>query len=429
MKLKPYLLGAACLLRALFLVQRGCSAAPVASAIRLSQVVQCETLRHHGDPGHAAPATRGSSHSADPGDRGRGLVGIAATYDAANEPFRAAVKARPKDAESRSRPLGPHVPGALAARRRRGLFQEALKIDENNAQALSRHGASWRPSTSRAKAIELAEKALKADPKLYEAREAAGAHRARRQRSEEGRRRSRARPSTSRPKRWTRWRFWPPSTWLNDKTDTPWIDRILKINPIYGEAYSIAGHFFVINRRYDEGIAHLPQGAGAQSRTYGPARAELGVNLMRSRRRTTKPAAIWSSATTPTTPSREASTRCGCWTATRTTKPSRRPPPSCGCTRKKPTLLRPYFQAEFDRAIATYEKKYKYKLNGPVQVEVYPDHEDFAVRTMGMPGLGALGVTFGNVVAMDSPSGRPPGQFPLGQHHVARAEPRLCALE
>ena len=30
---------------------------------------------------------------------------------------------------------------------------------------------------------------------------------------------------------------------------------------------------------------------------------------------------------------------------------------------------------------------------------------------MGMPGLGALGVTFGNVVALDSPSGRKPGSF------------------
>ncbi len=52
----------------------------------------------------------------------------------------------------------------------------------------------------------------------------------------------------------------------------------------------------------------------------------------------------------------------------------------------------------------------------PVRVEVYPDHEDFAVRTLGMPGLGALGVTFvgktlGYDIAMDSPSGRPPGQF------------------
>ena len=46
-----------------------------------------------------------------------------------------------------------------------------------------------------------------------------------------------------------------------------------------------------------------------------------------------------------------------------------------------------------------------------MQLEVYPNHEDFAVRTLGMPGLGALGVTFGYVVAMDSPSGRKPGSF------------------
>ncbi len=79
--------------------------------------------------------------------------------------------------------------------------------------------------------------------------------------------------------------------------------------------------------------------------------------------------------------------------------------------KKEAELLRPYIESELKRAIATYEKKYKIKLDRPVQLEVYPDHEDFAVRTMGMPGLGALGVTFGYVVAMDSPSGRRPGSF------------------
>jgi Flp pilus assembly protein TadD len=77
-------------------------------------------------------------------------------------------------------------------------------------------------------------------------------------------------------------------------------------------------------------------------------------------------------------------------------------------------LLQPYMQPELHTIIATYEKKYRMKLPAPVQVEVYPDHEDFAVRTMGMPGLGALGVTFGEVVAMDSPSGRKPGDFNWG---------------
>src|SRR5947199_1277890 len=79
--------------------------------------------------------------------------------------------------------------------------------------------------------------------------------------------------------------------------------------------------------------------------------------------------------------------------------------------KKEAELLRPYFESEMQRAIATYEDKYRMKLQQPVQVEVYPDHEDFAVRTLGMPGMGALGVTFGYSIAMDSPSGRPPGKF------------------
>jgi cellulose synthase operon protein C len=77
-------------------------------------------------------------------------------------------------------------------------------------------------------------------------------------------------------------------------------------------------------------------------------------------------------------------------------------------------LLQAYMQTELHTIIATYDKKYRMKLSGPVQVEVYPDHEDFAVRTTGMPGLGALGVTFGEVVAMDSPSARKPGDFNWG---------------
>src|SRR5207302_7422157 len=48
----------------------------------------------------------------------------------------------------------------------------------------------------------------------------------------------------------------------------------------------------------------------------------------------------------------------------------------------------------------------------PVRLEVYPNHDDFVVRTLGLPGQGGLlGVTFGMVVAMDSPSARPPGEF------------------
>ena len=51
-------------------------------------------------------------------------------------------------------------------------------------------------------------------------------------------------------------------------------------------------------------------------------------------------------------------------------------------------------------------------LDAPVLIEVFPRHDDFAVRNLGLPGMiGALGACFGRVVTMDSPRARPPGDF------------------
>ena len=55
--------------------------------------------------------------------------------------------------------------------------------------------------------------------------------------------------------------------------------------------------------------------------------------------------------------------------------------------------------------------KYKHRPSSRIRVEVFSSHEDFSVRTLGLPGLGALGVSFGPVVAVDSPSARPKGDF------------------
>src|SRR5258705_488543 len=47
-----------------------------------------------------------------------------------------------------------------------------------------------------------------------------------------------------------------------------------------------------------------------------------------------------------------------------------------------------------------------------IEAADFPKHDDFAVRTMGLPGMiGALGVCFGQVVVFDSPKARPPGEF------------------
>ncbi len=68
--------------------------------------------------------------------------------------------------------------------------------------------------------------------------------------------------------------------WLADRDSSPWMDRILKINPTYGEAYATAGRFFVLNRRYEEGIRFYRKAVELQPRLWS-AHSELGVNLMR----------------------------------------------------------------------------------------------------------------------------------------------------
>ncbi len=65
-------------------------------------------------------------------------------------------------------------------------------------------------------------------------------------------------------------------------------------------------------------------------------------------------------------------------------------------------------------AMAKMRERYGFEPQGPILVEVFPKHDDFAVRTLGLPGLiGALGACFGRVVTLDSPrpGNRPPGSF------------------
>ncbi len=63
-------------------------------------------------------------------------------------------------------------------------------------------------------------------------------------------------------------------------------------------------------------------------------------------------------------------------------------------------------------ALATLSKRYEFTPQGPILVEIFPKHDDFAVRNVGLPGMiGALGACFGRVVTMDSPRARPPGEF------------------
>jgi cellulose synthase operon protein C len=195
--------------------------------------------------------------------------------------------------------------------------------------------------------------------------------------------------------------------WLSGKKETTW-------DPHAAQGYATAAHFFMINRRYEEMLQYYRKALAMDPHLW-KARSELGINLMRfgQNEEAMQELAdcfkngLQNSATVNTLKLLDKNVNFVTTKAGIT---------SLKLDKKEAGLLRPYFQAEVDRVIATYEKKYKMKLQHPVQIEAYPNHEDFAVRTLGMPGIGALGVTFtsdtyGSSIALDSPSGRAPGAF------------------
>ncbi len=199
---------------------------------------------------------------------------------------------------------------------------------------------------------------------------------------------------------------------LSDHSPDTWFAKIRAVNPSYGEGYALVGYHLVLNRRYEDGVAYYRKAVEANPRLWA-ARSQLGINLMRlgqvdeplKQLEMSYENGQRDAATVNSLRLLDSYKNFVTFTDDTTILKLRK---------NEAELLRPYFQAELHKIMATYDRKYKMKLPGPVQVEVYPDHEDFAVRTMGMPGLGALGVTFGEVVAMDSPSGRRPGDFNWG---------------
>ncbi|MEO8480489.1 MAG: tetratricopeptide repeat protein, partial [Gemmatimonadota bacterium] len=58
--------------------------------------------------------------------------------------------------------------------------------------------------------------------------------------------------------------------------------------------------------------------------------------------------------------------------------------------------------------------RYAYRPPTPIRLELFDRHADFSVRTIGLAGLGALGVSFGTTLVMDAPNARPAGEFNLG---------------
>jgi tetratricopeptide (TPR) repeat protein len=368
----------------------------------------CWKLRKDGHATDAQACFERMTHSDDAYLRAEGFWGLE-QWESANEQFRLATQS------AGSKPLYKVRWGRLLYERfnnpdAAGLFREALQKDPSNAGAYVGLALVFADNFD-GKAAEYCAKAIALDPKLTEAHElmaqldlengdqtaaAAEADKAIALESD-------AMDAMA---------IHAAIELIGDRSPDAWFARIKAVNPGYGESYAVVAHELELNYRYEDAVTYYRKAIEANPRLWS-AHSALGIDLMRLGQEDEPRKELELSYENGY---RNAATvnSLRLLDSYRNFETFRDDGTIIKLDKSEASVLLPYIRPELHTILAAYEKKYHMKLPGPVQVEVYPNHADFAVRTTGMPGLGALGVTFGEVVAMDSPSARKPGDFNWG---------------
>ena len=188
------------------------------------------------------------------------------------------------------------------------------------------------------------------------------------------------------------------------------VKRTLEINPSFGEIYRAAGELAARNYRFEDAVG-LVREAVALDPTSARAHADLGMHLMRTGDEPQARQALdraWSLDAYDVvtynllalldTLDKFVEIREG--DIILKLHPEEAP------------VMREYAMPLAQNALKTLSAKYNFTPKGPILIEIFPKHDDFAVRNLGLPGMiGALGACFGRVVTLDSPRARPPGSF------------------
>jgi tetratricopeptide (TPR) repeat protein len=380
----------------------------VNAAVLAAVPSECWRLRKHGQEREAQACFDRLTQNGEAAVRAEGFWGLE-EWARANEQFRLATQPSNSPAEVKVR-WGMLLHERFNNKEAADLFREALAKDPSNADAYLGLAIVSADSFD-GKAMSYVNQALTCDPKQAKAHELAASlaleHDDRDLATTEADKalalESDALDAMS---------LHAAIELIDERSPETWFAKVRAVNPHYGAAYSHVAHQLELHYRFEDAVVYYRQATAVDPRLW-PAHSDLGIALMRLGQQDEAQKELELSYNNGY---RDAATvnslrLLDSYKNYVTVKDQ-----ATVLTLKKTEadLLRPYFQDELHRIIAAYDVKYGLKLPGPVQVEVYPDHEDFAVRTMGMPGLGALGVTFGEVIALDSPSARKPGDFNWG---------------
>jgi cellulose synthase operon protein C len=189
--------------------------------------------------------------------------------------------------------------------------------------------------------------------------------------------------------------------------------KILGINPSYGRLYYLLAQNVVSRRKYQEAVDFNRKAIALDPKLWA-AYASLGMNLTRvgeleeGRQSIQKafdgdPYNVW------------AFNSLDLFDQMDTFVHSQSEHFRFLMSKEDGLVLAPYASELAEEAYAGLTQRYGFKPAGPIQIEIFPDHGGFGVRTLGMIGLeGALGVCFGKVMAIDSPRARKADTFNWG---------------
>jgi cellulose synthase operon protein C len=188
------------------------------------------------------------------------------------------------------------------------------------------------------------------------------------------------------------------------------VSKALAIAPGYGEVFRVAGELTAHNYRFDEAVVLTRRALTLEPRNPRTL-ADLGMHLLRTGDEPDARAAL-ESAFKIDPFDRVTYNLLGMLDTLDKFDTVRDGDLVVRMSKAEAPVLGEYAVSLAHQALTALSARYEFTPRGPILIEIFPRHDDFAVRNLGLPGMiGALGACFGRVVTMDSPKARPPGEF------------------
>ena len=189
------------------------------------------------------------------------------------------------------------------------------------------------------------------------------------------------------------------------------VAKTLAISPKYAEVYRTAGELAAHNYRFDEAVALTRRALALDSRD-SRALSDLGTHLLRTGDEPGARAALEASIAIDPFDDIVRKNLLAMMDTLDKFVTIRDGDIIMRLQKDEAPVLQEYAVPLAHQALTTLAGRYEFTPRGPILIEIFPKHDDFAVRNLGLPGMiGALGACFGRVVTMDSPRARPPGEF------------------